>query len=487
MAPFLLILLLLIKSSLATVNLYSDGNLLTSVDTHDWYDRATPFFNVTGVPIRVNFTRHKDPEWCEFDYIFPSSDTMAKAKEANVENTILVIDQKDSSNNCYLKQIGRAFMYVQNSSDIIEKQGLPLPSAYLMLLWSYGNMAEKFPGNPNFEEYAARRHKDHEYRPPPSMMIALMSQIDAGGFLDAVENATATGSLVTWNLVQQTGPWNKIAQSFWRKGTKYLVFGIDVIIALATIYQLAMGIRRKEVSLNLRYTIVLLALGSVILYTPTVLMPSRSVIVKVIKLCGSVMVHIAFYLLMYLLCNFIKQIENHWSIRIFQIILLVCGTLATIEFLFEVVWKLFPRSAFLSKGGKISRVADEIARIIVAFLFLLYSFYFVHKGTNTMTPSSKAAMIRLSILGVVTFLTFCALAAFAFMLDSGKFESPGANMTIKVLQQFFGVVRVTALLLVLGVKMPGGAASKAPELRTTKSTVSSSSVEKIKEAKETKA
>jgi hypothetical protein len=455
MIPLLLLFLVCLSS--AKVTIFVNDEPVHTVLSHDWFQRKTSPFNVTGLPIRVRYdTIDKRKKLCKAYYepVHPEG-----ADLSQFDQSVLIIDMNEAY-YCERKSYSDAFYAARNYPKYLAEMNLPPAKTVVFLTWNKWKSGLRV--GPFFEPYVHRRPTRSSKQPPKELNVALVDMGDADGVESALleSNGNKTISIV---VEQEPGTWNRWFTAWWFYAFTYTLFVVDMAMVVLAIAALVKSVKDKEPIVTVRNAIIVLAMLSTLFYAICMLLPIRSFAPTMLAAFGGFFVHLAFFLLLYLWSMFLAQVETSPYIKWFQIVTFICVGIATLEFAMDMVFASLRKGPGLDLADQIINMIYTISRLFVATLFLGVAGYFEYKRRGVASDKNEAALRRLTIIGGLTFFCFLILGGVQLGLLVYKTRTPNSYMAVYMIRTVTGVMRSAVLLLLLGVKSKPDSTKKQPK------------------------
>lgn len=293
--------------------------------------------------------------------------------------------------------------------------------------------------------------------PVDGMILSLVS------FPDLMRLRTVmnrSGGMGVTTVLQEPGPWNHVYLQVDGQAFKLFLFFISLFLFLHNCYRLAPLLIARQFSLDIRNVVFLLALLAAGLIIPVFLLRDFSFAWYMLGYFVSLFGAMSLKLLLLLWTNVLKQMYRKQRF-IFPIRLLILFSIFTDVFAFIGYCISLSQRNQPGAGHAIAAllltitILNAVSSIVTTGIFFLYSMQFLRRGrTLKVSPETHRALSKLTYLAwgatALYFLFFLLNVVVSFYRD----PSPAGLYGIQIVKNCLMILRIFALLGVLGLRVP---------------------------------
>jgi hypothetical protein len=437
----------LISNLAAELTVYSSSHdELAAVSTQDFYQFSNPYFNRTGYRAVMDLAMDDDSGTCTPQLAHPIHHAFTPDDDMT---TIMVVTWKEGRDRCKLTTMSQLFPLAIQFSAMLQEKGYP-PSNTLVigLLFAYKGIA----GNPLRERYRSISASVPDGTPPKELQVVLVPAKE-WDIVDGVDDDHDKDIIMT--VVQDPGPWNAVFQNIGWKLCLWALFIVDIGAALYAAYTVALAIKEKYFTVDLRSALFVLAWIGTVLYASGMVLRTPTYAYRMMEAISTFFLAVAFHMLLYLWSVFLMQLHRNKAIYAFQVIVAMSGTTVLVIAIYSIVMTNSSANITKTKHYIFFSYWLPAMQWTLGVSFAVFAVAFLRKRENAkISANTQSALTRLLYVALIGFSTYLIMGIINLKAIVQWQTTGGRTAAIFYIKCVACSVRGVSVLLILGIKKP---------------------------------
>ncbi|RKP26096.1 hypothetical protein SYNPS1DRAFT_28194 [Syncephalis pseudoplumigaleata] len=422
--------------------LLSSNNLSFRLPTFDYFEAPQPFYNVTGILIYPQFDAGRH---CTLQPSFPTDlGLLAQSYNASV-----VTFNWNEAEHAGCDTIAQAAAAVFNYATTLRAK-TQLPPVRLFLL-QLTHIVYGYSGGPETEQYLSSSALIPDGTPKiTTALVPAEHTAELRAFLDKLINVP----IIT--VAQEWGPWNKLFRSLLFGIISFFFLTMNAIFLLFSFYRLYHVIRKKEFRFERRNIIYVTGVLAAILTISHIPLQKQTLARYILSQCSALFAAQAFYGLLLLWSNIFEMTRRRKELQLLNYLVYFAMALQVVAFISQIAATLLRQPAWMSVWLSVVFWAMPATQMIICGIYVYYIYIFAKQQREIIVSKQTLYALRwlscLALAGLFSFV-LAMIANFINAIPSLR-GNPTAWAVQYQLQDLWRTIRVVALLLIMGIRIP---------------------------------
>ncbi|KAI8057744.1 hypothetical protein BDF22DRAFT_739148 [Syncephalis plumigaleata] len=419
--------------------------LLAAIPLVQWWQPvdATPqsFYNVTGALI---YPRFDDTKTCTLQAGFFLNSRLTKQDF----NASIVTFDWSVAEQSGCQTIAQAATAVFNYALTLSTTNAPPVHLFLLQL---SKLVKGYSGGPETEDYLSGKASIPDGTPKvKTALLPAEKAEELHNFMVKLINQP------TVTIVQELGPWNKIFRSPAYMVISFFFLTMNAVFLMFSFYRLYHVIRKKEFKFESRNIIYVTGVLAAIVTIAHIPLQKQTLVRFVLSQCSALLSALAFYGLLLLWSNIFEMTRRRKELQLLNYLVYFAMLLQLVAFISQLADTLANQPAWMQLFLSIIFWAMPATQILISGVYIYYIYIFSKQQQEIFVSKQTIYALRwLSSLAIAGMFSF-VLAMVANVINAvGSLRgSPSAWAVQYQLQDLWRTIRIVALLLIMGIRIP---------------------------------